>query len=249
MGTMLEDLLALQVIETKLSQVRRRLKTRQNAIAIQEQKKQHLHSDLDALNEQTLTKRKRADGLSLDLSAREEAISKLRSALNTARTNKEYASILTQINTQKADNAQLEEDTLKTMAEVDSLKAQAGQINERIDVEESRLQEIRQENSQEVARLTAMLDDLSDERTRAATSVPAKVLIVFDRVAGKYDGEAMAALEMHGRKPPLSYTCGGCFMGLNAEHANALGVRDEIRVCDNCGRILYMQAQIENSHT
>jgi predicted nucleic acid-binding Zn-ribbon protein len=30
-------------------------------------------------------------------------------------------------------------------------------------------------------------------------------------------------------------------MTLNAEHANALRVRDEIRKCDNCGRILYLE--------
>jgi predicted nucleic acid-binding Zn-ribbon protein len=30
-------------------------------------------------------------------------------------------------------------------------------------------------------------------------------------------------------------------MSLSAEHANALRVRDEIRTCNNCGRILYME--------
>jgi len=37
--------------------------------------------------------------------------------------------------------------------------------------------------------------------------------------------------------------CGGCYMSLNAEHANVLRTRDEIRTCDNCKRILYMEAQ------
>ena len=32
-------------------------------------------------------------------------------------------------------------------------------------------------------------------------------------------------------------------MSLNAEHANALSSRDEIRNCDNCGRILYLVEQ------
>jgi predicted nucleic acid-binding Zn-ribbon protein len=29
-------------------------------------------------------------------------------------------------------------------------------------------------------------------------------------------------------------------MNLNAEHANALRVHDELRTCDSCGRILYI---------
>ncbi len=34
-------------------------------------------------------------------------------------------------------------------------------------------------------------------------------------------------------------------MSLNAEHANALRTRDEIRTCDICGRILYLANDAE----
>jgi predicted nucleic acid-binding Zn-ribbon protein len=36
-------------------------------------------------------------------------------------------------------------------------------------------------------------------------------------------------------------------MSLNAEHANALATRDEIRTCDNCGRILYLELKAEKA--
>ena len=38
-------------------------------------------------------------------------------------------------------------------------------------------------------------------------------------------------------------------MSLNAEHANALRVRDEIRTCDNCKRILYLEPEAEKART
>jgi predicted nucleic acid-binding Zn-ribbon protein len=57
----------------------------------------------------------------------------------------------------------------------------------------------------------------------------------------------MAAIEIHGKRPPHDYVCGGCYMSLNAEHVNALRTRDEIRTCDNCGRILYLEAEAEKS--
>jgi predicted nucleic acid-binding Zn-ribbon protein len=85
-----------------------------------------------------------------------------------------------------------------------------------------------------------MIADLETQRADAAKDVPEDMLAVFDRMAEKYEGEAMAPVEKAGRKPPYRYTCGGCYMVINAEHANALQTRDELRQCDSCQRILYM---------
>ena len=92
-----------------------------------------------------------------------------------------------------------------------------------------------------------MLEDLNAKRAEAAKDVPAPALAVFDRIAGNYDGDAMAAIEIQGAKPPHEYICGGCYMSLNAEHVNALRTRDEIRTCDNCGRILYLEPQADEA--
>jgi len=93
-------------------------------------------------------------------------------------------------------------------------------------------------SAEEIARLEAMVKDLTAQREGAAKAVPAGALMAFERMAEKYDGEAMAEIEINGRKPPYTYICGGCFMSLNAEHANALRTKDAIRQCDNCQRIL-----------
>ena len=60
-------------------------------------------------------------------------------SLNTAKTNKEYAAILTQINTLKADNAKLEEEALRIMQDADAIKAQADKVAKQIEAEKARL--------------------------------------------------------------------------------------------------------------
>jgi hypothetical protein len=72
-------------------------------------------------------------------------------------------------------------------------------------------------------------------------------LAVFDRIAGNYDGDAMDAIEFQGSKPPYEFICGGCYMSLTAEHVNALRTKDEIRTCDNCRRILYLEPQADGA--
>lgn len=249
MGKLLASLLKLQAVERQLAQVKRRLKSRQNAVDLQQKRIDQLMQDFEMLHAKSMERRKEADGLTVDLKAEEQQVAKLRASLNTAKTNKEYSTILTQINTCKADNAKIEERALKAMQEVELVKADADSLQQKIDVEEKRMDGIRQASSAEIERLNAMLHETQDRRTQAARAVAPENMAVFSRIAATYDGEAMAAVEIHGRKAPYTYVCGGCYMSLNAEHANALRVRDEIRTCDNCGRILYLVSETEKTPT
>ena len=240
MGQMLEGLLKLQSIERELAQVRRRLKTRQNAVNIQQRRIDQLQENWDALEQRRLALRKNADRQQLDLRTSEEQVARLRTALNSAKTNKEYAAILTQINTLKADNAKLEESALRIMQDEDGIRAEEDKAKGQINAEGRRLDEIQQTNAEEIAKLNGMMEQLQARRAEAARDIDLTALQAFERVAEKYDGEAMAPIQIEGKRPPYNYICGGCFMSLNAEHANALRVRDEIRRCDNCERILYL---------
>jgi len=241
MGQMLDGLLKLQSIERELSQVRRRLKIRQSAVDLQQRRIDQHQQRWEALQEKGSSRRKDADGRELDLRQSEEHVAKLRSALNTAKTNKEYAAVLTQINTLKADNAKLEESTLRVIQDVDAVRIEADKVKEQIDAETQRLDEIKQTSTAEIEKLNGMLAELKAKRNEATQGLAPNGLAIFQRVADRYDGEAMAGIQIEGKKPPYDYICGGCFMSLNAEHANALRVRDEIRTCNNCGRILYME--------
>ena len=246
MGQLLEGLLKLQSIERELAQVRRRLRSRENAVNIQQRRIDQLQEEWEALDSRSLGRRKDADRCELDLKQSEERVAKLRTALNSAKTNKEYAAILTQINTLKADNAKLEDSTLRILQEVDSVRAEADKVRDEIDRESKRLEEIKQTNAAEIERLNGMVVGLMEDRGEAAKGIDAHALRVFGRVAEKYDGEAMAVIQIEGKKAPYDYICGGCHMSLNAEHANALRVRDEIRTCDNCGRILFLDPSQES---
>lgn len=241
MGTLLEALRNLQTIEQKLAQVRSGMRTRKNAVSVQEGMIKQLEDDFNALHEQIIERRKQADSLELDLKEKEERVTKLRGGLNAARSNKEYAAILTRMNTLRADNAKIEDQALKVIQDADDLQADSDEIQKQITEQRDRLEDVTANTGQELVKLEAMLSDLSSKRAEAAKKLPPTALAIFGRVSAKYDGEAMARVEVHGSKPPHTYVCGGCFISLNPEHANALRIRDEVRTCDNCGRILYME--------
>ena len=185
MGKLLAALLHLQFTEREVAAVKSRLRVRQNAIAVQQQKIEQCRSDWDALREQTMQRRKEADGLELDLNEREEKVAHLRNALNTAKTNKEYAAILTEINTLKADNAKLEDRALRVLQDIDTVKAESDSVQLEIDSEQQLLDEIEQSNSEEIVRLNRMLEELTAKRTEAAKEVPPVELAFFERISEK----------------------------------------------------------------
>jgi len=240
MGRMLEALFKLQNVERQLAEVRSRIRRQTSAVTAQQAQIQELLTLQKKLQDESLTRQKQTAGVELELRGREAEVQKLRVVLNGAKTNKEYAAILTQINTIKADNSKLEEQALKAMQEVDQVKGQLEQLKARAAEAQGRLEGIKQQSAAESQRLEAMLKDLSQRRQEASADVPKEVLSVFERMSASREGEAMAEVEVQGKKPPFEYVCGGCFMSLNAEHANALQTRDELRFCDCCGRILYM---------
>jgi hypothetical protein len=239
MGPILASLLKLQVIEHDLAHVRRRLRSKQNAVGAIQRKVDELKARRD---EMTAQARNQQNQFELQRACREEDITQLRGALNRTRTNKEYSAILTQINTYKADNSKLEEAILKVMEGVDTVKAEIEKVNAQMEAEQKRCDLVKQTNAEEVAKLESMLAELQAKRADAASDVPGEVLRVFDRLANAKDGEAMAAVDVVDAKRE-DFTCGGCYMSLSAEHFNALLSRDEIRHCDSCGRILYIDAK------
>jgi predicted nucleic acid-binding Zn-ribbon protein len=222
------------------------MRARTHAVSAQEKRIQTHREEHDALHEDIFDHRKRADQFEVDLKEHQERVNKLRVALNAAKTNKEYAALLTEINTHKADNARIEEQELKLLSDIDELKARREAVATTVAEEEKRLEELKSSSAEEIARLEKMVEELTVKRREAAPRVPPDVLAVFERVAEKYDGEALAEIEINGRKPPYTYTCGGCYMSLNAEHANALRTKDAVRQCDNCQRILCLPPEAKD---
>lgn len=239
MGPILEGLLKLQRIENRLRAVKTKLARSRRSVLFQENQLRTLQSALEAKQEEIKMTRLQADRLELELKERDAAITKLRSQLNLARTNKEYSAILTELNTAKADVVKLENQILELMKNLETDQGGCDEIQKQIEEQKARVEQVRAEAEQKAAEYQKEIDAIQAEWDEAARQIPKEVLDLFVRVAETYEGEAMAAIEQSDENS--SYSCGGCFMGLPAEMVNVLTTKDEILRCPNCTRILYLK--------
>ena len=216
---------------------------RRNVI-IQENQIRTLQNAFEAKKEEIQLTTIQSDRLELELKTRDEEIAKLRASLNSARTNKEYAAVLTQLNTTRADNSKIESQILELMKDIEADQTESHKIQQQIEEQKTKLEQIRKESEQLATKYEAEIDQIQSEWDEAAKDVSAEYLETFKRVADTYDGEAVAVIEQQGGRTG-AYTCGGCFMGVTTESVNMLMTKDEVIRCPNCTRILVLSTSQE----
>ena len=239
MGPVLNGLIKLQSVENRLRAVKAKLARCRRNVIIQENQVRTLQNTLEAKKEEIQLTKIQSDRLELELKCRDEAIAGLRASLNAAKTNKEYAAVLTQLNTTKADNSKIETQILELLRDIETDEAEAKNIHDQIDEQKQILEQTRSQTEISAAKYEAEINEIQAEWDRAAQTIPPEPLQVFKRVAETYDGEALAVIEQQAGKI-ATYTCGGCFMGITAETVNLLMTRDDIIRCPNCTRILVL---------
>ena len=137
MGPGLDGLIKLQSVENRLRAVKAKLTRCRRNVVIQENKIRNLQNTIEAKKEEVQLTKVQSDRLELELKSRDDTITNLRASLNTAKTNKEYAAVLTQLNTTRADNAKVETQILDLMKDIEAdedastLPAEQGGFNAR----------------------------------------------------------------------------------------------------------------------
>jgi len=239
MGARLEALRALQNIELQIVDIRRQLKHKERIIAAQANKVSAAEAALAAEREQIARSQREFDALDLEVKARSGQVAKLRDHVNSAKTNKEYAGALQQLNNEKADLSKLETRALEHMTRLDEARALAVTHEKGIETERRRLADLRAQLEQTRAAYSNRMTQLEKERAASAERIEPAIVAQFDRLSERYDGEVMAEVAKPNPRRD-DYICSGCNMSLTAEIANSLAVRDDVLACRSCGRILYL---------
>ncbi|MCH8216061.1 MAG: hypothetical protein IH892_04740 [Planctomycetes bacterium] len=240
MSSLLSGLTKLQSVESRLRAAKAKLARCRRSVVLQENRIRSEQNALEAKKEEVQLTKLQSDRLELELRSRDAEIAKLRAALNGAKTNKEYASLLTLLNTNKADNSKLETQILELMKDIEIDQAECDKILATIDQQKAQLDKVRHEAEVASVKLEEEVIAMQAEWDDAARDIPAEFLETFNRVADTYDGEAVVEVDTQHSSKTSSYSCGGCFMSVTAECVNQLMTKDEIVRCSNCTRILVL---------
>ena len=222
-----------------LREAQSRLEAAARNVRIQERRVADLGEKLKLAQTKLKEQQSQAGQLDLDLRTRDAHIEKLRTQQQTTKNNKEYQAFLVEISTAKVDRNKVEDDAMKVLEAVERDQNEVGVMLGQLQAEQQKLQTLRQESSETLARLEADVESLRPARDAAAAEIPARHRDAFARLAERYDGEAMSALAKPDRRRE-EYICTACNMSLVINVYNKLHSRDELVFCPSCGRMLYI---------
>lgn len=241
MGQLIESLHRLQAIELKLATLRRQEEEKKRRVAFCRRQVEKVDERIAESRNLARTKQMQVDSLNLEVSTHEETLRKRREALAKAKTNKEYATILSAMNMEKADTSKIETSVIELLDEIQRINTQVEELN----TERARLHErVTHAEGELAAFLNEHHEDLSQfqaERDLCAKDIPAATLSLFTRVAERHEGEAVVPVTRPNARRE-EYVCSGCNMKVTLEVVNSLRSRDDLQFCATCGRILYFEA-------
>jgi predicted nucleic acid-binding Zn-ribbon protein len=225
--------------DVALREAQARLDAAARNVRIQERRVKDLDEKLKLAQTHLKEQQAQAGQLDLDLRTRDAHIEKLRTQQQTAKNNKEYQAFLVEINTAKVDRNKVEDDAMKVLEAVELEQNEVAAMQAQLQGEQQKLQTLQQESRDTVTRLQADVDALRPAREEAAAATPPKAREAFDRLADRFEGEAMAAVAKPDRRRE-EYLCTACNMSLVVDVYNKLHTRDELVFCPSCRRILYI---------
>jgi uncharacterized protein len=168
----------------------------------------------------------------LELASKEESARKLQTQLYQLKTNKEYNTMLQQIQDAKADASTVEDRILEAMDKLEKAKKDIDEERKTLQQKEQVFTEEKKKIEIRIKEIDDRLAQLDSQRKQLIPDIDKKMLSQYERILRSRDGLAIVTVKNN--------TCSGCNMFVPAQVINLIQMYERIITCEVCNRILYI---------
>lgn len=178
-----------------------------------------------------------------DLKAKEDEIKKHRVELNAIKTNEQYSALLTEIDSCQAEQDKIENEIIVVLEKIDKSGIDVKKSETDIKKVEAGINAVIKELEEKKVALEKEIAALRAKREESAGKVSKNILKKYERIRENSDGIGIASI--------VNGACGSCHIKLIHQIINeATKVANtpdsnELVLCDNCSRILYVEASLK----
>ena len=230
----LERLIALQRLDTTADNARRKLAEEPEHVktieARLEAARQHVAAAKNALAANQVARRE----IEKDVAMHQSRLSKFRETAMAVKTNVEYHAVQKEIGYAQGEIKTLEDKVLERMLDADELTAALKKAEADLAAEQKAAEADRKAMTAQHAELQAAVDRIAGERAELVAALDKSVLWMFEQVAKKRNGVAVAEAK--------DGICTICHVRLRPQVFNTVRRNDAITQCDSCNRVLYFAA-------
>lgn len=228
----LSNLIKLQTVDSEIYTLRAEKSAKPEEIKAIEASFEAKKAHMAELDKELLDFQKQRKDKELELGSKEEATKKLQSQLYGLKTNKEYQTMLQQIQDSKADASVIEDKVLELFDQADKVRLEVEKEKERLKEEEKVFLSQKGKIDDRLKQIDDRLSQLEALRKQAMAGIDPKVLAQYERILSSRDGLAIVIVQ--------GSSCGGCNMFVPPQVINLIKMYEHIVTCEMCNRILYI---------
>ncbi|MFH1198678.1 MAG: C4-type zinc ribbon domain-containing protein [Candidatus Omnitrophota bacterium] len=228
----LAALIKLQTVDSEIHKLKNEKESKPQEIKIIETAFEEKKQGLLVLEKKGLDLQKQRKDKEGEILAQDANIAKLQGQLYSLKTNKEYQTMLHQIEGAKADKSFIEDKVLQLFDDFDKINVEVNVEKERLKGEEKIFLEQKKKVDDQVKEINDRLAQLEAQRKQASVDVAAEVLAQYDRILASRDGLAIVIVKNN--------SCGGCNMTTPPQVTNLIKMYEHIITCEMCNRMLYV---------
>lgn len=233
-----EKLIQLQELDNALRQITAELSDIPRLIE-QVESKIKADSDLVARSKERLAQnqKKRRD-LESEVKDLKVQVTKYKRQLNEVKTNKEYTSLLKEIQETQDKIDRLEEKIIEELLVADEIEEEIRTASLKQKNEEEHLKQEIGALNQRKQTLEAEKSQLLKKKEELVPGIPKPQLQLYQSIARKRGGIALSRV--------IDEFCSMCQLRIRPQMLNEIRDRSKIHLCESCGRILYFDHSEES---
>lgn len=229
----LDKLIELQKTDTNLRRLKQLLETAETRRAeIEQEFEEHAFSIREIQTRRDDLNAKRVD-LEKQIADNRTYLERAERNLKHAQNSKEYETAMRETDALQKQITAFETQIVETMESLESVEKELEERADEINTLDTKRDAALKEFDKTIAVDKAEFDKETAHRKTAFETLPANLASVYDRLAQRSrDGIAVAEV--------VNGACSACYMHLRPQVQVNVKKGDEIIVCENCSRIMYM---------
>jgi len=226
-------LIELQKMESKAGSIAARKKDLPVQLADLEAKFKEHHAGVETVREHLEELRKRRRDKDNQLRTGQETLKRTRDRLLDVKTNKEYQSVLKEIETFESKNSHMEDEIISLLDELDLLEKAVKTREEELEAQSRRYEEEKTKMTDELSSLVGELDVCTRKSGELKKRISADILRKYEQIKNAKRGVAVVSC--------WKEVCNGCHMSIPPQLYNELQKSMALVICPNCSRIIYWE--------
>lgn len=231
----IKSLVRLQEMDSEIYSLKYEKEAKPKEIKAIEDTFEEKKLNLAGMEKSSLDLQKQRKDKELELASKEEGIKKLQTQLYQLKTNKEYQTMLQQINDARADNSLIEDKILELFGSADKIKLEIEEEKKKLQEEERSVKERKNKIELKIKEIEERAAQLEAQRKQILPQVDNKILSQYERILSNRDGLAIVSVKNN--------SCQGCNMFVPPQVINLIKMYERPVTCEICNRILYIEEE------